>query len=253
MEEQQPKRLPWHPLLAVIFVIALYFAASVIAGSILGIALVLMGWNADRISDALTSNSVYIQFTYVVLVELLTVTALVLFLRLYKTTVRAVGLIKPRLKDLAFGALAYPIYFLAFLALATAATHFIPGFNLNQEQELGFENITGALPLLLTFVSLVVLPPIVEELLFRGFLFTSFRARVGFWVATLITSSIFAVAHLPEGGSGGPLYIAAMDTFILSIALCYLREKTGSLWASITLHAIKNGIAYLSLFILATH
>jgi membrane protease YdiL (CAAX protease family) len=30
-----------------------------------------------------------------------------------------------------------------------------------------------------------------------------------------------------------------------------LREITGNLWAGITLHAIKNGIAFFSLFILA--
>jgi len=55
---------------------------------------------------------------------------------------------------------------------------------------------------------------------------------------------------LPEGGAAGPLYIAALDTFILSLVLIYLREKTGSLWASITLHAVKNGVAFMALFVL---
>jgi membrane protease YdiL (CAAX protease family) len=68
--------------------------------------------------------------------------------------------------------------------------------------------------------------------------------------AALLTSAIFAAAHLPEGGSGGPLYIAAIDTFILSLVLIYLRIKTGNLWASITLHALKNGVAFVALFVL---
>jgi membrane protease YdiL (CAAX protease family) len=45
------------------------------------------------------------------------------------------------------------------------------------------------------------------------------------------------------------LYIAAIDTFTLSLILVYLREKTGGLWSSMGLHAIKNGIAFVSLFI----
>jgi membrane protease YdiL (CAAX protease family) len=71
--------------------------------------------------------------------------------------------------------------------------------------------------------------------------------------AVILTSLIFASAHLPEGGAAGLLYIAALDTFILSLVLIYLREKTGGLWASITLHAIKNGIAFVALFVLHAH
>ena len=56
--------------------------------------------------------------------------------------------------------------------------------------------------------------------------------------AARLGDELFAVAHLPEGGAAGPLYIAALDTFVLSLVLIYLREKTGSLWASITLHAV---------------
>ena len=41
-----------------------------------------------------------------------------------------------------------------------------------------------------------------------------------------------------------------LDTFILSLVLIYLREKTGGLWASITLHAFKNGVAFVALFAL---
>ena len=34
-----------------------------------------------------------------------------------------------------------------------------------------------------------------------------------------------------------------------NLVLIYLREKTGSLWASITLHACKNGVAFAALFV----
>jgi membrane protease YdiL (CAAX protease family) len=98
-----------------------------------------------------------------------------------------------------------------------------------------------------------VLPPIVEETVFRGFIFTGLRGKLKFVWAAVLTSLLFATAHL-EFGSGKPLlWVAGLDTFTLSLALCYLREKTGSLWPGILLHALKNGVAFLSLFVLAIH
>lgn len=79
------------------------------------------------------------------------------------------------------------------------------------------------------------------------------KKALSLWPAVILTSLIFASAHLPEGGSAGPLYIAAIDTFVLSLVLIFLREKTGSLWAGITLHAAKNGIAFVYLFIAHVH
>ncbi len=108
----------------------------------------------------------------------------------------------------------------------------------------------GSGPLILTFISLVILPPLAEEIMVRGFLYSSLKKAMPVAWAVIATSAIFAAAHLPEGGAAGPLYIAALDTFVLSLVLIYLREKTGSLWSSITLHMIKNGVAFVALFIL---
>jgi membrane protease YdiL (CAAX protease family) len=61
---------------------------------------------------------------------------------------------------------------------------------------------------------------------------------------------LFAVAHL-QFGSGAPLlWIAAIDTFVLSLFLIYLKDKTDSLWAPILLHMLKNFIAFMALFVL---
>ena len=84
----------------------------------------------------------------------------------------------------------------------------------------------------------------------RGLLYSSLKKAMPIAGAAVITSLIFAAAHLPEGGAAGPLYVAAIDTFILSLVLVYLREKTGSLWSSITLHSFKNGVAFVLLFVL---
>jgi len=98
-----------------------------------------------------------------------------------------------------------------------------------------------------------VLPPLIEETVFRGFVYSGLRTKLKPVVAALITSAVFASLHL-EFGNGKPLlWVAALDTFTLSMVLCYLRQKTNSLWPGIVLHALKNGLAFMSLFVIGIH
>lgn len=141
-----------------------------------------------------------------------------------------------------------PLYYLSYFATILIAGWLAPSLNVDQAQQLGFNPI-GTAQLIVTFVSLVILPPLVEETLMRGYLYTSLKKGLPQISAALVTSAIFASAHL-QAGSGAPLlWVAAIDTFVLSLFLIWLREKTGSLWASMTLHALKNGVAFISLFI----
>ncbi|CAN5142431.1 hypothetical protein BH09PAT3_BH09PAT3_6810 [soil metagenome] len=250
---KQPKNvpvIPWNPFAALLVVIGLYFLAPTIGGLFVSLYPMLQGWDFNRSQDWL-SSSIIAQFFYVLLAESLMIGGLVLFLKRYKKNLSVLGFKRPRLRDVGVGLLAYPVYFIGFAIVLVAATQLIPALDVNQEQQLGFDNVSGPLALTLTFISLVVLPPLVEEIMVRGFLFGSLRKHLNLGWAALVTSLAFAAAHLPEGGDTGPLYIAAIDTFILSLVLCYVREKTGSLWAGIVLHAIKNGIAFISLFVLA--
>jgi membrane protease YdiL (CAAX protease family) len=248
MDEPKKPLIPWNPFVAIIFVVVLYFVSQFIGSLLLYLVPAALGFSADDIQNWLKSSTVA-QFTYVLLIEAITVGGLLLFLRRYKAKLSDIGLKKPRFVDVGIGILAWPIYFIGFIIIVMIASSLLPGLNVNQEQELGFDNVIGPLALVLTFISLVVLPPLVEEILVRGFLFTSLRKKLKWFGAALVTSAVFAAAHL-GASSEGPLYIAAIDTFILSMVLCYIREKTGSLWAGIVLHAIKNGVAFVSLFIL---
>jgi membrane protease YdiL (CAAX protease family) len=146
-----------------------------------------------------------------------------------------------------------PVYLGIYLVAYAIIKHLVPGLNVNEKQQLGFNNISGAKEMILTFISLVILPPIGEEILFRGFLYSSLKKNLPIVVAVLGTCTIFAIGHLPEGGAAGPLYIAAIDTFVLSLVLIYLREKTGGLWASMTLHGLKNCIAFVALYAAFIH
>ena len=161
-----------------------------------------------------------------------------------------IGLKKPKLKHILFGVVAAVPYYGIYIIMVGIISLIIPALNVSQTQEIGFSSVHGFLPLILALISLVIIPPLAEEIATRGFLYTGLRRWMPKIVAAVVVSVVFGAAHLAEGGAAGPLWIGAIDTFILSLVLVFLREKTGNLWAGITLHAIKNGIAFISLFII---
>ena len=71
--------------------------------------------------------------------------------------------------------------------------------------------------------------PVLEELVFRGFLFSAWERRWGWAWAAVLTSTTFAIYHPHFGG-----------TFVGSIIFICALRRTGSLAAPITVHAIYN-------------
>lgn len=135
------------------------------------------------------------------------------------------------------GLLAY--FVLSFLFVSVANT--IPVFNGQQVQDTGFSALSQNYEYILAFLTLVIIAPIAEETLFRGYLLGKLVKVVPIWLAVFITSALFGFIH--------GAWNVGIDTFALSIILCIVRLKTGSLWASMLIHMAKNGIAFYLLFI----
>lgn len=201
-------------------------------------------WNLSRLE-----GSVAVQFFLSLAIQAAVIGLLGLAMLVLRISARAIGLIRPKLRDIAYGLIGYVGYFSAFYIILMITSHLFSGINLDQPQKLGFDTSVSGLHLVPIFVSLVLLPPIVEEIVMRGFLFSGLRTKLSFAITTIITSILFAIAHLQFGTGASLLWVAAIDTFILSVVLCYLREKSGSLAAPIMLHGLKNFIAFAVLFI----
>ncbi len=246
------KPVPWSPFAAVVYAVAVYFFAQVAGSMIVILYPHLRGWDKARANHWL-DHTVVAQFWYVLAAEALTFGAIWWFIRQRGAGLRTLGWRRPRFKDAVHMLAGFLVYFLLYAAALAVATQLFPSLNINQKQELGFDSASSANSLVLTFLSLVVLPPLVEETVFRGFVFGALRGKLKFVWATLLTSALFASAHL-QFGSGQPLlWVAAIDTFTLSLVLCYLREKTNSLWPGILLHALKNALAFVTLFVIGHH
>ncbi len=91
---------------------------------------------------------------------------------------------------------------------------------------------------LMLFFLAAVLAPFTEELLFRGWIYTSLRFSFGLWPALLASAALFGLAHY----EGTHLY--ALAVFPVGIALAAIRERTGSVKASMLFHAFNNFIAF---------
>jgi len=240
--------ITWGPWSAVGVVIAVFLIAQLVAEEILLIYPRTQGWTVSVANNWL-QNSVYAQFFYVLLAEILTVGLIFLFIYWRKGKLRSIGLKRPKIIDIPYALSGLVIYYPTYILAALIAAWLLR-VNLNQTQSIGFNGSYSGWQLVVVFVSLVILPPIAEEIMFRGFLFSGLRKKLPFIWAALFTSLLFAVPHLLESGSGGLLWIAGIDTFILSMVLCWLRQKTQRLYAGMGLHALKNFIAFATIYLL---
>lgn len=93
-----------------------------------------------------------------------------------------------------------------------------------------------------TVLLLIFVVPFIEETLFRGFLQTWIKQKLGVGLAILVTSIIFALFHY-SGSQGFDNIELLISLFILSCYLGFIRERQQSLFASIGLHGTFNAIS----------
>ncbi len=140
----------------------------------------------------------------------------------------------------------YGFYFLTTLVV-TVFVNVLGIIDTSTPQNLGITDPSSIAELAAIFVMLVVLPPIGEEILFRGFLFRGLAKYGSTIPAYVVTSVLFGLAHM-QLGEGGPSWNAVLDTMIFSGFLIHIMRRHGSLYSAMLLHGIKNAVAFLILF-----
>ena len=100
--------------------------------------------------------------------------------------------------------------------------------------------LAGALPLL--WAAVVVVAPVGEELLFRGFLHRGWaRSRLGAPGTVVVTSALWATLHQQYDWAG------ILVIFLMGLLFGWLRQRGGSTTLTIVLHALNNLVATLIL------
>ncbi|TWI58024.1 membrane protease YdiL (CAAX protease family) [Halalkalibacter nanhaiisediminis] len=128
---------------------------------------------------------------------------------------------------------------IVFAVLSIIAIFFIIGlFDSNFYKELLTEEIThtnnSAQLIILTYILSFTLVPIMEELLFRGYLFNKWGENFGILKAMIFCSILFSLLHWNTG---------FISHFILGVFCCMAYVKTKRLIVPMLLHAVNNIIA----------
>ncbi len=137
---------------------------------------------------------------------------------------------------------------ICFASLICFLANFPAQWIIALEKALGFNGdipgypVDGTLSVqLLYFLSVAILPPLVEELLFRGVILRGLL-RFGSRFAVLASASLFAVLH-----GNVPQMVFA---FFCGLMMGLLVVKTGNIWTSVAVHFINNGFAAVSFLLI---
>jgi len=145
------------------------------------------------------------------------------------------------------------LQFLAGGAVLAFAVSFAGGF-LNSKETLPIEQLLQARVSILLFGVLgVLVAPLVEETIFRGFLYPVIARRLGIAAGVAITGILFGLMHAAQlwGGWG---QIALL--ILVGVVLTWVRARTGTVAASYFVHLGYNGLqlaGYLIYIVSGSH
>ena len=133
-----------------------------------------------------------------------------------------------------------PLFLSIFLLAAFLLLEEFYFYVLGIEMPESFIEFMLAEPILLGFISVVVVAPIIEEFLFRGFLYSQLRRSfLRDWGAVAVSSLVWTAIHFQY--EVGILFFL----FLFGLFLGYFRIKYNSLLIPVALHALNNLIAFI--------
>lgn len=134
----------------------------------------------------------------------------------------------------------YPLVLIAFFAIAGVVNYFIPeGDNELLKILRSSRSATYIIIILATFTA-----PLVEEVVYRGILYSALQKSIGVGGAITLVTFFFALVHVPQyWGSPGTILLICL----LSLVLTLIRWKSDNLLPCIIMHTIFNGLQSLVL------
>lgn len=220
--------------LSFVILVAL-FAVQIVVAIIFSIAIISLNskTNTQYLINSLSSNGLLLSISTAVSTPIcIGLTVLFAKLRQNISIKNYLALRKTTKREL----LRWLIFLGIYIVMTTAVT-----YALNQPTPAFMEEIvkTSRFPVGL-YIAVIVMAPLSEEFLFRGFLFQGISySQLGARGAVLITAFVWSIIHLQYDA----YYIFVL--FVLGLLLGIARLKTGSLYVTILLHAINNLLALI--------
>jgi membrane protease YdiL (CAAX protease family) len=129
-----------------------------------------------------------------------------------------------------------------FMAVAVAVNSVYP------EQENEMMRILNSSRTAVYVIALVATftAPLVEEVVYRGVVFSAFQRRFGVAAGFVTATLLFALVHVPQYM---PSYSTIFLLTLLSVTLTWIRVVTGNLLPCIILHTLFNGFQSVMLIL----
>lgn len=230
---------PWRVMITTLLI---FIISQIVAAILVELVIAVVGSGTNP--NGSLSQSAPAQFFYVLLAEAGAIWLVFKVLKRRGLSLAKIGLgRRPKSTDIIRGLLGFAVFFGLLIVVNLLLTLIFPDLD-SQSQDVGFNILNNSLDQVLALIALVIFPPLGEETLVRGYLYSGLRSRLRYLPAMLITSLLFGLAHLQLGSGAAVLWAAGVDTFVLSLVLVYLRETTGALYAGILVHALNNLIAF---------
>lgn len=215
---------------------AVFFLSQVVVFGIAQFGINKWHWAVD----INVAQTVCMAISYIVtLIVLILVPIKVVKLKVSRDSLGLDGL--PTWTDIFLAPIGYVVSIVATLGVTLLMQAIAPSINWNQAQDVGFNAVYTDLDKIITFIALVVLAPITEELIFRGFLYGKLRSRLSALPAIIVVSVLFGLMH--------GQWNVGIVVGVMSIFLCIARELTGTIYAGILMHMIRNGVAFYLLYV----
>ena len=130
-----------------------------------------------------------------------------------------------------------------FVVFTTTVNFLFPEQGLESEVQMRklFSMLADSKYMWAGVVAIVIGAPLFEEAIFRGFLLTAFaRTGLGFRGAAIFTSLLWAGLH----AGYAPVMLAGL--FVLGLLLALAVKRSGSIWTSIAMHGLWNGMVTIA-------
>jgi len=96
--------------------------------------------------------------------------------------------------------------------------------------------------------SMMLFIPIIEELIFRGWILSQFCRRIGPWPSIAWSSALFGLVHLRNIFFVSPeelLRMMAWTGLVLGPILGYITLRCGTVWPAVIFHYLNNLAYYI--------
>ncbi len=220
----------WLVLFAVVYLVA---TVVFFAGAGVYVAITNPGMSPDEVQTFFSSSHIMAFIPGMYVTQFICLLPLILLAsRFPGQSVRETLALKPvSTRQLTFWVGVYGLYQAAAITLHTLVDIPVDDF---------VQDMAGQ-PHVLMALTLVLLAPVLEEVVFRGYLFKAWRhSWLGVSGTIVVTSALFVSLHLGQYG-----WAILGQLFVFAIILGLAREKTGSLVTPWLLHLLNNLMAVI--------